>query len=86
MEGAGWAVGATIAEVVKCIALDERKVLPVSSMLNGEYGIRDVCLSVPTIVGREGVLGHIELELWPKENQELSASARALKNTIAKLG
>lgn len=84
--GAGWAVGATIAEVVKCIALDERKVLPVSSMLNGEYGIRDVCLSVPTIVGREGVLGHVELEMWPKETQELAASARALKNTIAKLG
>jgi L-lactate dehydrogenase len=49
------------------------------------YGLRDVSISVPTIVGRKGVIQHIELELWPKELQGLQASARALKDTIAKI-
>jgi len=84
--GAGWAVGATIAEVVEAIALDAHKILPVSSMLNGVYGLRDVCISVPAVVGRAGVRGHRELELWPKELQELQNSAKALKTTIAACG
>jgi L-lactate dehydrogenase len=65
--GAGWAVGVAIREVIESIALDRRRILPVSSRVNGAYGIRGVCISVPTVVGRGGVVGHIELELWPKE-------------------
>lgn len=84
--GAGWAVGVTIKEVIECIALDRQRVLPVSSQINGTYGIRGISLSVPTIVGRSGVLQHLELELWPKELQSLQASAQALKSTRAKIG
>lgn len=83
--GAGWAVGVTIKEVIDCIALDRRQILPVSSQINGAYGIRGISLSVPTVVGRAGVLGHMELELWPKEIQALQASAQALKATRAKV-
>lgn len=83
--GAGWAVGVAIREVIDCIALDRRRVLPVSSCLKGAYGIRDVSISVPTIVGRSGVVQHIELELWPKELQGLQASAKALKDTRSKI-
>jgi L-lactate dehydrogenase len=84
--GAGWAVGATIAEVVHAIALDKRTLLPVSSPQRGKaYGIRDISLSVPTIVGRDGVLGHVEIELWPKEKQALQSSANALRETMAKV-
>lgn len=83
--GAGWAVGVAIAEVVHSIALDRRRILPVSSSIQGAYGIRDICLSVPTVVGRGGVLHHHELELWPKEVQGLQASAKALKDTRAKV-
>ena len=54
--GAGFAVGIAIQEVIETIALDRRRVLPVSSVQNGCYGIRDVALSVPTIVGRAGVV------------------------------
>ncbi len=50
--GAGWAVGLTIAEVIHPIALNQPKLLPVSSQLNGEYGIRHTCTSVPTLLGR----------------------------------
>lgn len=84
--GAGWAVGVTIKEVIECIALNRQRVLPVSSQINGTYGIRGISLSVPTIVGRSGVLQHLELELWPKELQSLQASAQALKSTRAKIG
>ncbi len=83
--GAGWAVGATIAEVVHCIAHDKKQMLPVSSMQQGLYGIKDICLSVPTVVGRSGVVSQVEMELWPKEKQALQASARALKETLAKV-
>ncbi len=84
--GAGYAVGVTIREVIDCIALDRRRILPVSSPVNGAYGIRDISLSVPTLVGRQGVVKQIELELWPKELQGLQASAKALKETFSKLG
>ena len=84
--GAGWAVGATIAEVVHAMVLDRRQLLPVSSQQRGKaYGIRGVSISVPTLVGRDGVLEHVELELWPKEKQGLQSSARTLQETLAKV-
>ena len=83
--GAGWAVGATIAETVHAIALDKRQLLPVSSLQHGAYGIKKICLSVPTVLGRRGVVAHREIELWPKELQGLQASARALKETLAQV-
>ena len=81
--GAGWAVGATIAETVHAIALDKKQLLPVSSLQTGAaYGLKDVCISVPTIVGRKGAEKHLEIELWPKERQALIASSAALKNML----
>jgi len=84
--GAGWAVGLTIAEVVHSVALDRRQLLPVSSLQQGVFGLRNVCLSVPTVVGRKGVLQHVEIELWPKEFQGLQQSARSLQSTFSKVG
>ena len=83
--GAGYAVGVAIREVIDSIALDRRRILPVSSRINSAYGIRDISLSVPTVVGRAGVIEHVELELWPKELQGLQTSAKALKDTLAKI-
>lgn len=83
--GAGWAVGLTIAEVIHAIVLNQRIILPISTMQKGKYGLRDICLSVPTVVGRTGALEHIEIDLWPKELQGLQASAKALKETLAKV-
>lgn len=81
--GAGFAVGVSIAEVIHSIALDRRRVLPVSSLQQGAYGIQDVCLSVPTVVGRQGVGERIEIELWPKEMMGLQKSASILRKTLA---
>jgi L-lactate dehydrogenase len=83
--GAGWAVGIAIRDVVHAIALDQRRLLPVSTLVQGAYGIRDVCLSVPSVVGRGGVTAQIELKLWPKEQTGLQQSARALQDTFAKV-
>jgi len=83
--GAGWAVATSIAEVIHTIALNKRAILPVSSLQQGRYDIRDICLSVPTVIGREGVLDQVEFKLWPKELMGLQSSARALKETLAKV-
>ena len=83
--GAGYAVGLAIQQVIHAIALDQRRILPVSTRMSGAYGIRNVCLSIPTVVGRAGVVGHKEVELRPKETAGLQASGRALEETWRKL-
>jgi L-lactate dehydrogenase len=83
--GAGWAVGVSISEVVVAIATDSKKVLPVSTLPQGAYGIDDVCLSLPTIVGKDGAEGHIVLDLAPEEMAGLKKSAEVLKQTYAQV-
>src|SRR5215212_9628224 len=80
--GAGFAVGLAIREVVQAVALDQKRILPVSSLVNGPYGMRDVCISVPTVVGRKGVEAQLEIDLWPKEVSALQHSAQVLRETI----
>jgi L-lactate dehydrogenase len=80
--GSGFAVGLSIREVVHALLLDSRRVLPVSSLQNGAYGLRDVCLSVPTVVGCGGVREHVESGLSPKERLGLEHSARVLRATL----
>ena len=83
--GAGWAVAVAIRDVIHAIALDQKRLLPVSSLQQGAYGLRNICLSVPTVVGRGGVLDQVEINLWPKEKLALQNSAKALQDTLAKV-
>jgi L-lactate dehydrogenase len=83
--GAGWAVGIAIRDVVHAVLLNQKVVLPVSSLVQGAYEIRDICLSVPSVVSRRGVESHVNIKLWPKELMGLQSSARALKETLAKV-
>ncbi|MBI1313118.1 malate dehydrogenase [bacterium] len=83
--GAGFAVGASIADVIHSIALDQHRILPVSSLQNGAYGLRDVCISVPTVVGKKGVVECYEIDLWPKEKMALQKSGSVLRETIDKV-
>ena len=80
--GAGFAVGIAIRDVIHSIALDQQRLLPISSIQEGCYGIKDVALSVPTIVGKNGVEDRHEIDLWPKEVQGLRNSANALRQTL----
>jgi L-lactate dehydrogenase len=83
--GAGWAVGIAIRDVIHAVALNKKALLPVSSLVQGAYDIRDICLSVPSVVSRKGVENHVPIKLWPKEQLALQQSARALKETMAKV-
>jgi L-lactate dehydrogenase len=83
--GAGYAVGVAIAEVIHAIAMDKQTILPVSAKVAGQYGMRDVCLSLPTVVGRAGVIKALEVDLWPKEVAGIQNSAKALAETWSKL-
>jgi len=83
--GAGWAVGIAIRDVIHAVLLNKRALLPVSSLVQSAYDIRQICLSVPSVVGRRGVEKHVEIKLWPKELTGLQNSAKALKETLAKV-
>ncbi|HYG33186.1 MAG TPA: lactate/malate dehydrogenase family protein [Clostridia bacterium] len=83
--GAGWAVAIAIREVIHAVLLNKNTLLPVSSLVQGAYGVDDICLSVPSVVSRKGVEKHVEIKLWPKEQLGLQQSARALKETLSKV-
>ena len=80
--GAGFAVGIAIREIIHSIALNSRRLLPVSSVQSGCYDIRDVALSVPTLIGREGIIDRLEIDLWPKEVQGIRKSGMVLRKTL----
>lgn len=80
--GAGFAVGIAIRDVIHSIALDQRRILPVSSIQTGCYDLRDVAISVPTVVGRPGVVDRVAIDLWPKEVQGLKKSGQVLRQTL----
>lgn len=80
--GAGFAVGIAIRDVIESILLDSRKILPVSTVQDGCFGVRDVALSVPTVVGCSGAVDRIELDLWPKELQGIRNSGNSLRPTL----
>ncbi|MCX7848374.1 MAG: L-lactate dehydrogenase [bacterium] len=78
-------VGMALVRIVEAILRNERSVLTVSTRLHGEYGLRDVCLSVPVIVAREGVERVIEGPLRDEELAGLRASAELLEKAYAEL-
>src|SRR5258706_45114 len=83
--GAGWAVGIAIRDVMHSILLNQQRLLPISSLAQGDYDIRDSFLSLPAVLGRNGVRTHVEIQFCPKEILALQNSARALKETLAKV-
>lgn len=84
--GAGRAVGVSIKEVVEAMALDNGALLPVSSMQKGKLGIEGVSLSLPTRVGRRGVVEVLEPVVSDAEREALGKSAEALRAVRAQIG
>jgi L-lactate dehydrogenase len=80
-----YAVAAGLMRIVEAILRDQSTVLSVSSLVQGLYGIEDVCLSLPTVLHRDGVERVIHLELDNEEEQKLKNSAKVLKETLASL-
>jgi L-lactate dehydrogenase len=80
-----YAVAAGLMRIVEAILRDQRTVLSVSSLIQDYLGIRDVCLSLPTVVNRAGVERVLNVELEEHELESLRRSAEVLKSTIARL-
>lgn len=78
---AWYAPGAAVSAMVQAIALDSKKMFPCSCMLEGEYGLNDICIGVPTIIGANGVESIVEIELSDAEKAELVSSADAVSKT-----
>jgi L-lactate dehydrogenase len=73
-----YAVALAVTEIVEAICRDERSILTVSTLLDGEYGVEDVYASVPCVVGRDGVREVVEFDLSPAERDAFRTSARVL--------
>ncbi|WP_162150559.1 L-lactate dehydrogenase [Acholeplasma equifetale] len=77
-----YAVAVAVTKICTAILRDERSIMTVSSFLDGQYGVSDVYLSTPTIVGREGILEILELTLSHQEQMRFRKSADVIKNII----
>jgi L-lactate dehydrogenase len=80
-----YAVSVSVCHVIQCLLKGIDTTLTVSTMLNGEYGISDVCLSLPAVVGGGGIIKKIYPNMTEPELGKLRASADALKKVIASL-
>ena len=70
---------------MKAVLSDAKTAMTVSSMMHGEYGVEDVCLSTLNIVGRQGIVGKINPAITEEETAKLHHSADVLKEIISQL-
>ena len=78
-----YGVAMAVKRICECIVRDEKSILPVSSMMHGNYGIDDISLSMPGIVGANGIETLIPISLDEKETAKLQESARMLQEIAA---
>lgn len=77
-----YGIAMAVRRIAECIVRDEHSILPVSSMLGGQYGLKNICMGVPTVVGSDGVDKVLEIELDENEREKLSKSAEELKKVL----
>jgi len=82
---AWYAPGAAVSSMVQAIACDQKKLFPCSVLLDGEYGLSDLCIGAPAIIGKNGVEKIVEIALNDAENAKMKESAAAVKGTNALL-
>ncbi len=80
-----YAIGMALVRIIEAIVRNQRSVLTVSTILDGEYGLSDVCLSVPSVISTLGVERIVVANLTAEEQEALSQSASIIKNAIAEL-
>lgn len=80
-----YAIALSVNRICSAILGDEKTVLTVSTLINGRYGINDVCLSLPCVVGGKGIERELNPKLLPEEVEKLQASAKALKEVLSGL-
>ena len=77
-----YGIASAIRRICEVIIRDEKSILPVSSMMHGEYGIEDVVLSMPAIVGKYGIETRVPIDLSEEEIEDLKRSAQTLKEFV----
>ena len=80
-----YAPGASVAKMVEAVIKDQKRLFPASAFLRGEYGLKDIFLGVPVIMGRNGVERIVELPLSEPEKKALDASAESVRKGLADL-
>ena len=78
---AWYAPGAAVSGLVQAIACDQKKIFPCSVLLDGEYGLKDLCIGVPVILGSNGIEKIVEIELSEADKTHLETSAEGVKKT-----
>lgn len=77
-----YGVAVAVKRIATAIVKDEHAVLPISSLMQGEFGLNDICLSIPTVIGQNGVEKVVDIYLNNDENEKLQTSAKALKDVL----
>ncbi len=77
-----YAIADAVRRIVKAIIRDEKTILPLSVYVNGEYGLHDMCIGLPCLVGKDGVERILDIPLNEIESRKLSESARAIREVI----
>ena len=77
---AWYAPGASVAYLVDSIINDQKKMIPCSVYLEGEYNLKDICIGVPCIIGRSGVLDIVDVKLNEAEKEKLNTSALSVRS------
>jgi L-lactate dehydrogenase len=80
-----YAIGLGVTQIVQAILRNQNRVLTVSSLIENLHSIRDVCLSLPAVVNRQGITRVLHLSLTPTEEQQLQQSSQILRQTIEQL-
>ncbi len=78
---AWYAPGAAVSSMVQAIACDQKKMFPCSTMLDGEYGLNDICIGVPVILGKDGIEKIINIPLSSAEKTKMKESAEGVSKT-----
>ena len=78
---AWYAPGAAVSSLVQAIICDEKKTFPCSSYLNGEFGVNDICIGVPVVLGKNGIEEIVEINLDQSDMDHLKESAEGVRKT-----
>jgi malate dehydrogenase len=78
---AWYAPGAAVSGMVQAIACDTKKIFPCSSLLEGEYGLNDLCIGVPVVLGKNGIESIVEINLSDAEKAHMQESATGVSKT-----
>lgn len=78
---AWYAPGAAVSGLVQAIACDQKKIYPCSTLLEGEYGLNDLCIGVPVVLGKDGIESIVEINLSDAEKAHLEESAEGVSKT-----